>query len=56
MVNNPPPFGYYKYQGSNTQPPCAEYVVWFVYEKKLEISSTVLVMFRFFIFNSIEMF
>jgi carbonic anhydrase len=46
MFMNPPPFSYYKYKGSNTQPPCAENVVWFVVEKMQEISSTILVMFR----------
>jgi carbonic anhydrase len=46
LFSNPPPFAYYKYKGSNTQPPCAENVVWFVVEKMQEVSSTILVMFR----------
>jgi len=44
-INNMP-FKYYKYRGSNTQPPCAENVIWYVLSEKKEISSTILVMFR----------
>lgn len=45
-VMTKPTFSYYKYMGSNTQPPCAEYVLWLVVDEKLKVSSTVLAMLR----------
>ena len=39
------PFNYYFYSGSNTAPPCAEYVYWIVSEEEIGISSTVIGMF-----------
>lgn len=45
-VKSNKPFNYYKYMGSNTQPPCAEHVVWFVAADVIPVGSTVLAMFR----------
>lgn len=45
-VMNNKPFSYYKYMGSNTQPPCAEHVLWMVAEQPIGLSTTVISMFR----------
>lgn len=39
------PFSHFKYLGSETQPPCAENVLWIVASEPKPISSTVLGMF-----------
>ena len=43
---NPPEFGYYKYWGSRTQPPCEESTTWFIVAEIIPVSSTVLTMIR----------
>lgn len=39
------PFSHYRYYGSETQPPCAEHVLWIVAAEARPISSTILGMF-----------
>lgn len=39
------PFNYYIYTGSQTQPPCAEYVYWIIADEQMEVSSSVIGMF-----------
>ena len=39
------PFSHYRYYGSETQPPCAEHVLWIVSAETRPISSTILGMF-----------
>jgi carbonic anhydrase len=46
QVMNATPFSYYKYMGSQTQPPCAENVLWIVAQEPLAVSTTVLSMFK----------
>lgn len=43
---NVQPFNYYKYMGSQTQPPCSENVVWLVVDEPIFISNTQLAMFK----------
>lgn len=45
-VLNGRPFSYYKYMGSNTQPPCAENVLWLIADHPMGLSTTVIAMFR----------
>lgn len=41
VASGVPPFNYYKYMGSMTSPPCEEYVVHFVVQKPILLSSTI---------------
>jgi len=44
IVSNTP-FNYFIYEGSNTSPPCEEFVYWIIPEETFKISSTVISMF-----------
>ena len=35
------PFNYFIYQGSNTSPPCEEYVIWIIPDKRFKVSTTI---------------
>lgn len=39
-------FKYYRYIGSNTQPPCAEFVYWIIIDEELSLSSSIIGMFK----------
>jgi len=45
-INNNESFGYYRYVGSMTQPPCAENVLWVIASDVIPLSSTIITMFR----------